>query len=490
MVDAVSRRIYVPREYQPMGTNHIMDNKRCGLWAGMGLGKGVMVLTALANLDLTEDVFPALAIGPLRVARDVWPTECGKWEHLKHLHCVPIIGTREERLLAVTRKAPIFSINYENLAWLLEYWGKERWPYKTIIADESTKLKGYRGSFRTSSTGKVSLHKHGGARARALGTVTHTPQVTRFIELTGTPAPNGLKDLWGQIWYLDAGERLGRTFGGFATRWFNSRRNGAQVTYTPTAAAADGEIQDRVKDICLTIDAKDYFDLKEPVVNNIYVDLPPDARKLYRSMEKDLFIEIAEGTVEAFSAAAKSQKCLQLANGAVYLDPLVESDSDPKAKKWGVVHDEKMEALDSVIEEAAGATMIIVYTFRSDLARILKKYPGARDLSKKANEKAFKAGDIQLGVAHPDSLGHGVDGMQFVCNRIVHFGHGWPLDTYQQINERIGPVRQMQAGLVRPVYHTHILARGTLDEEVMVRREGKRSVQEILLDAAKRRRDK
>ena len=486
----MTRLAYAPREYQPMGTNHVMDNPRCALWAGMGLGKGVMVLTALANLDMVEDVFPALAIGPLRVARDVWPNECDKWEHLSHLHCVPIAGTADERLRAVACKAPIFSINYENLAWLLKYWGEERWPYKTVIADESTKLKGYRGSYQTSSTGKVFLRQNGGARARALGTVTHTPKVTRFIELTGTPAPNGLKDLWGQVWYLDAGKRLGRTFEGFASRWFSSKRVGPQVTYTPTAAAANGEIQERLTDLCLTIDAKDYFDLKEPIVNNIYVDLPPAVRKLYDDMESKLFIEIASGTVEAFSQAAKSQKCLQLANGAVYLDHTVESDSDPKAKQWGEVHTLKMEVLDSVIEESAGATMIIVYTFRSDLARILKKYPGARDLSKKANEKAFKAGNVQIGVAHPDSLGHGVDGMQFVCNRIVHFGHGWPLDTYQQINERIGPVRQMQAGLDRPVYHTHILARDTLDEEVMERREGKRTVQEILLDAAKRRRKK
>jgi len=488
----VTRRQFVPREYQQLMVGHIMEHKRCALWAGMGLGKTVTTLLALSLLDLTEDVFPALVVGPLRVARDVWANEADKWDVLAHLHCVPIIGTAEQRMLAMSCKAPIYSINYENLPWLLKYWGEERWPYKTVIADESTKLKNYRGSYRTSSTGKVFLQNAGkGARAKALATVAHTPNVKRFIELTGTPAPNGLKDLWGQAWFLDAGERLGRTFEGFASRWFSSDRRGHVVTYTPTAAAVKGEVGDRLKDICLTIDAKDWFDLAKPIVNDIYIDLPKGVRRLYKDMEDDMFVQLACGnTIEAFGAAAKSQKCLQLANGAVYTDPTVESDANPGSKQWSEVHDLKMQALDSIVEEAAGAGMIIVYTFRSDLARILKAYPQAVDLGKKAGEKKFKAGEAQIGVAHPDSLGHGVDGLQNVCNIITHFGHGWALDTYDQINERIGPVRQMQAGLDRPVFVNHILARGTLDEEVMERRAGKRSVQEILLDAMNRRKQK
>lgn len=486
MIVAPERRVYVPRPYQGLMLEHIMERPRCAVWAGMGLGKTVGSLVALSHLELSEDVFPALVIGPLRVARDVWPKEVLKWDALAHLHVEPIIGTPEERLRAVKTDSPIYSINYENLAWLLEYWTEERWPYKTVVADESTKLKGYRGSYRTHpKTGKVYLQGAGGARARALGTVTHT-KVKRFIELTGTPAPNGLKDLWGQAWYLDAGERLGRTFEGFASRWFSSRRVGHAVTYAPTKSA-DEEIHERLRDLCLTIDAKDWFDLKEPIVNNIYVELQPDARKLYREMEKEMFIQLGDETVEAFGAAAKTQKCLQIANGAVYVDPTVQSDNEPRAKKWTAIHDAKLEALDSCIEEAAGAAMIVSYEFRSDLARILKAYPKAVDLGTTAGMAKFKAGEAAIGLGHPQSIGHGVDGLQDVCNIITFFGHNWNLETYDQIIGRIGPVRQIQAGFERPVFINHIIAADTVDELVMERRDGKREVQDILLDAMKRR---
>jgi hypothetical protein len=452
----------------------------------MGLGKGVMTLTALSDLEMVGDVYPALAIGPLRVARDVWPKEVNKWEHLRHLNCSAMIGTKDERLRAVKQDSPIYSINYENLAWLVDYWGADNWPYKTVIADESTKLKGYRGSYRTSKAGKVYLQGAGGSRARALGTVTHTGKVKRFIELTGTPSPNGLKDLWGQLWYLDAGERLGRTFEGFTSRWFSSQRNGHDVTYSPTKGA-DKEIHDRISDICLSIDAADWFDLEKPIVNNVYVELPPDARRAYKDMERDMFVQLGDDTVEAFGAAARTMKCLQLANGAVYVDPSVQTDNDPKAKQWRAVHDAKLEALDSIIEEANGAAVIVSYEFRSDLARILKAYPGAVDLSTTAGMNKFKAGKALIGLGHPQSIGHGVDGLQDVCNTIIFFGHNWNLETYDQIIGRIGPVRQMQAGLNRPVFIYHIVASGTVDELVMERREGKRDVQDILLDAMKRK---
>jgi len=451
----------------------------------MGLGKGVMALTALADLELTEDVFPALVCGPKRVARDVWPTECDKWHHLSHLACVPVIGDPDQRRRALSYDSPIYSINYETLPWLVEHCG-DAWPFKTVIADESTKLKSYRGGYRKHpQTGKVYLQSAGGARAKALAKVAHE-KCTRFIELTGTPAPNGLIDLWGQAWFLDKGERLGRTFEGFKQRWFTQGYDGWSLS---PLAHAQKEIGERLRDICLTIDAKDYFDLHGPIVNNLYVDLPPEAMKLYRDMEKKMFAELAcASTVEAFGAAARTQKCLQLANGAVYIDPQAEGDRDPRAKEWRAVHDAKMEALDEIIEEASGAPMMVVYTFRSDLARILKAYPGSVDLSTTSGLKAFRTGTVAVGLCHPDSLGHGVDGLQDVCNTITHFGHGWSLDTYDQINERIGEVRQQQSGFNdKFVFVNHILARGTLDEDVLERRHTKRSVQDTLKEAAKRR---
>ncbi|MDP3939592.1 MAG: DEAD/DEAH box helicase [Deltaproteobacteria bacterium] len=478
-------RPYSPREYQPLGTDHISEHRRCALWAGMGMGKGVMALTALSQLELTEEVWPALAIGPLRVARDVWTREPQKWDHLAHIHTSAVIGDEDARRRALKVEAPLYSINYENLEWLIEYVGTDRWPFRTIIADESRKLQGYRGSYRTHpKSGKVFLQGAGGTRARALAKVAHE-RTSRFIELTGRPAPNGLTDLWAQAWFLDRGERLGRTYEGFVRRWFRPKYDGYGVE---PLQGAEAEIHARLKDVCLTLDPKDWFDLREPIVNDVYVELPPAARKLYREMEKDLFIQLEGATVEAFGAAAKSQKCLQLANGAVYIDPEAADDRDPRAKKWKAVHDAKIEALESVISEHDGSPMMIVYSFRSDLARIKKLLPKAIDLSEQANELAFKRGGIDYGICHPDSLGHGVDGMQQVCYTITHFGHGWSLDSYDQINERIGPVRQIQAGFDRAVRINHILARDTLDEDVMERRVSKRSVQDILLAAMNRRR--
>lgn len=480
----IVRRPYTPRPYQPLMIDHILEHKRCALWVDMGLGKTLSTLTALDYASVTDDVYPILVIGPLRVARDVWPKECEKWEHLAHLACVPIVGDIKQRTRAVRYDSPIYSINYECLAWLLEYWGRDNWPYKTVIADESTKLKGYRGSYRTHpKTGKVFLQGAGGVRARALGTVAHE-KVSRFIELTGTPSPNGLVDLWGQAWYLDAGARLGRTFEGFKQRWFHAKYNGFGVD--PNKGAEE-EIHEKLRDLCLSIDAKDYFDLEQPVVSNVFVDLPPDSRRLYKEMEKDMFIRLADATAEAFGAAAKTQKCLQLASGAVYVDPTVQNDSQPGAKQWRAVHEAKLEALASIVEEANGAALMISYEFRSDLARILAAHPTAVDLGTTEGMRAFKAGESLIGVGHPASIGHGVDGLQDVCHRIVFFGHNWSLELYQQILGRIGPVRQLQAGFTRPVFVYNILAADTVDELVVERREGKRSVQEILLEAMKRR---
>ena len=381
----IVRRPYTPRPYQPLMIDHVLEHKRCALWVDMGLGKTLATLTALDYLGAVEDVFPILVIGPKRVARDVWTKECDKWEHLAHLACVPIIGDAKHRTWAVKQDSPIFSINYEGLVWLTEYWG-DRWPYKTVVADESTKLKGYRGSYRTHpKTGKVYLQGAGGVRARALGTVAHE-KVTRFIELTGTPCPNGLEDLWGAVWYLDRGERLGRTFEGFKQRWFHAKYNGFGVDPNP---GADKEIHEKLTDICLAVNAADWFDLEEPIVNNIFVDLKADARRLYAEMEKDMFIQLSDATAEAFGAAAKTQKCLQLASGAVYIDPGVQSDSEPRAKKWRAIHDEKLEALDSIIEEAAGAAVLVAYEFRSDLARILAAHPTAVDIATTEGMRKF-----------------------------------------------------------------------------------------------------
>lgn len=459
------RRDYTPRPYQHLITGHILDVPRCAVWAGMGLGKSVSTLTALDMLFLAGESQPALIIGPLRVAKNVWPTEAKKWRHLRHVHVLPIVGSEAERRISLKYEASVYTVNFENLPWLVQFYG-DRWPFTTVVADEATRLKGFR-------------LRQGTERARALGRVAHT-KIKRFIQLTGTPSPNGLSDLWGQCWFLDAGQRLGRTYESFRQRWFQKSFDGYGVDPLPYTQT---EIQDRLRDICLSINAKDYFDLDEPIVNNVTVKLPPKARVKYREMEKQLFTELDGHEIEAFNAAARTQKLLQLASGAAYVgDP-----EAPGERQWVEVHDAKLAALESIVEEANGMPVLCAYEFKSERARILKAFPKAVDLATDEGFKTFLAGKSPLGIAHPKSMGHGIDGLQDVTNICAYFTSNWDLELDMQILERVGPVRQMQAGKDRPVFVHRIVAEDTVDELVMARRETKKEVQTLLLEAMKAR---
>lgn len=453
-------QIFTPRPYQTLIRDHIIDTPRCAIWAGMGMGKTSSTFNAIDALLLVDDA-PILVLAPKRVAISTWPDEARKWDHLAGISVIAVVGSEAERRAALRIPAQVYTTNYENLEWLVRHWG-ERWPYRTVVSDESTKLK----SFRL---------RQGGKRAQALGRVAHT-KVKRFVQLTGTPSPNGLIDLWGQAWFLDAGVRLGRTFSAFTNRWFRPARNGFGLAALPFAQE---EIQDKLRDLCLTIDAADYFDLKEPIVNNIYVQLPIKARKLYRDMEKDMFMQLGKHEVEAFGAAARTVKCLQIASGAAYVG---ESNSE-----WEELHDAKLQALESIVEEAAGAPVLVAYHFKSDLARLLKKFPAGRALDADPGTiKAWNAGRIPVLFAHPASAGHGLN-LQDGGNILVYFSHWWNLEERMQILERIGPTRQMQAGYDRPVFVHNIIAVDTVDEMVIERTESKREVQDILLAAMKRR---
>jgi SNF2 family DNA or RNA helicase len=375
-----------------------------------------------------------------------------------------ITGVEKERLAAVRAPAQVYVTNYEQLVWLVAYWG-DKWPYATVVLDESTKVKNFR-------------LRQGGKRAQALGGIAHT-RIKRLIELTGTPASNGLKDLWGQSWFLDAGTRLGRTYSAFSTRWFRTGYDGFGLLPMP---AAQTEIQDKLRDVCLTIEAKDWFDLREPIVNDIMVDLPPKARKHYRDMEKEMYTELEGIEVEAFNAAAKTIKCLQLAAGAAY--------TDDTRKNWTETHKAKLEALESIIEEAAGMPVLVAYNFKSDLERLLKAFPQGRHLDKSPGTiKDWNAGKIPVLFAHPASAGHGLN-LQDGGNILVFFSPNWNLEEHLQIIERIGPTRQLQAGYDRPVFIHRIIARDTVDELVLERLTTKRRVQDILLDSMKKRRNK
>lgn len=450
-------KTFKPHDYQQEAMAHLYKVRRAALWMPMGGGKTVTTLTALDNLSVVEDVFPALVLAPLRVARSTWPEEVKKWPHLSHLRVSVITGTPKQRERALAEEADIYCTNYDNLVWLRKELGDE-WPFKTVVADEFTRLK----SFRI---------RQGGSRARALGQVAHS-HVSRFIGLTGTPAPNGVKDLWGQIWFLDQGERLGRTFSAFEQRWFRKGYDGyTLVPYDHTQK----EVEDKLRDICLTVQA---LQVDEPITSPVYVDLPPTARKVYDEMEKEMFAVINDEGVEAANAAVRTQKCLQLANGALYVD---------EDGNWETAHDAKLDALESIIEEANGAPVLVAYNFKHDVERLRRRFPKGRVLDADPDTiKQWNEGRISVLFAHPASAGHGLN-LADGGNILAFFGVNWNLEEHMQIIERIGPMRQKQAGYDRPVYVYPILARNTVDDLVMDRLSSKKSVQEILLEALKRR---
>ena len=450
-------RTFVPHDYQLDAMDWLYEHPRTALWMPMGGGKTVSTLTALDALHLVDGVYPLLVLAPKRVARSTWPDEVTKWSHLSHLRVSVISGTPKQRQAALDAPADIYTMAYDNLSWLCETLG-EAWPFATLVADELTRLK----SFRI---------RQGSKRAGALGRVAHT-KVRRFIGLTGTPSANGLKDLWGQTWFLDKGERLGRTFSAFEQRWFRRGYDGFSLQPEPHA---QGEMQDLLQDICLTVTG---LPVDEPITNRIYVDLPPKVRGLYDDMEEEMFAQIGLEGVEAANAAVRTGKCLQMANGAIYTD----------APEWEALHDAKLEALESVIEEAGGAPVLVAYNFKHDLERLRRHFPAARTLDADPDTiRQWNAGRIPILLAHPASAGHGLN-LADGGNILAFFGLNWSLETHMQIIERVGPMRQKQAGYDRPVFVHYIMARNTVDDMVFERLQSKRTVQEILLDAMKGRR--
>lgn len=451
---------FVARAWQIPIIECILNNKRCNVWADMGVGKSAATLTALETLRIIsdEDTFPVLILAPLRVARDVWPGEMRQWDHLKDLRVSVIVGTAAERLRALHAPADIYAMNYENIPWLIEQCG-DKWPFKSVIADESTKLKG----FRT---------RQGTARAHALSTIVR--KTSRWVNLTGTPAPNGLKDLWGQAWFLDYGKRLGNTWTAFKDRWFTTE---AYTMAVVPKAFAQEQIQKAIADVTLTIQMKDWIDLREPISHPIWVELPPERMKEYRRLEREMFVQLAnEIELTALNAAARTNKCLQFAAGAAYHD----------GDTWTEIHTVKIDALEEIVEETAGANLLVAYWWRHDAARIQKKFPHARILKNNKDVADWNAGKISMLLIHPQSAGHGLNLQHGGCT-IIWYSLWWNLEVYLQANERIGPVRQMQSGYERVVTQYHILAKGTLDEEVYERMQSKREVQDLLLDAMKRR---
>lgn len=464
---------YTPREYQTPMTHHILDHERCCLFAGMGTGKTSAAATAIEILSKVESE-PVLVLAPLRVAQSTWPDEFAKWDHLRGLPVSPIIGTVKERERALNRDAAVYTINYENVAWLIDTL-RGRWPFKSIIADESTKLKGLRVSHQVSSKGKEFVTGQGAKRARLLAQLAHRA-ARRWINLTGTPAPNGLQDLWGQMWFVDGGKRLGHSYSAFEQRWFTKGYDGFSMRPTESAQT---EIQSRISDVCLSIRAEDWFDLKAPQFRDVYIDLPSKVRDHYRSMEREMFASIDGADITAVSAGAKTQKCLQIASGFAY-------HGEEPDRKVVELHDLKIAALESIINESGGEPVLVAYQFQADKDRLVKAFPKARLLDNKPQTiRDWNTGRIPILITHPASAGHGLN-LQDGGRILVFFGVTWNLEEYQQIIERIGPTRQAQAGHDRVVFVYRILARDTVDELVLERLDGKRAVQDILMEAMRR----
>lgn len=351
-----------------------------------------------------------------------------------------------------------------------------------VLVHNCTKIKSLRASVRKNKQGTEFVAGQGGARAKALLKVVYQHKPSRFIELSGTPASKGLQDLWGQIYFLDYGKRLGNVFEAFKNRWFRQSYDGFSIEPQPFAQE---QIQDQLKDICLALKSEDWFDLEKPIQRDIVIELPTEARRMYRDMERTLLAEIANGhKIEAFNAGARTMKCRQLAAGAAYLGKPGEL---PGKREWAEIHDAKLDALEEIVEECGGAPILVAYNFKSDLERLMKRFKHGRHLDNKPQTiKDWNAGKIPILFSHPESAGHGLN-LQHGGNILVYFSFDWKAEPYAQIAERIGPVRQAQAGYKRNVYIYRIIAKNTVEEDIIDVLEKNRSIEETLMNGLKRR---
>ena len=443
---------YVPHEYQEYAKEFIVSHKVSALFLDCGLGKTVITLTAIWELALDYfDIRRILVIAPLRVARDTWPAELEKWEHLSGIGMSAVLGSEKERIAALSRRAQVYVINRENVEWLVNESGIP-FDFDMVVIDELSSFK-----------------SHKAKRFKALKKVR--PMVRRIVGLTGTPAPNGLIDLWAEIGILDMGQRLGRFIGGYRERFFvpDKRSREMVFSYKPREGAEEA-IYELISDICISMKAVDYLDMPECVYNRVEVILTEKEMALYEQLERDMLLPFADGDIDAVNAAALSNKLLQMADGAVY-------DENGNVKH---IYDRKLEALEDLIEAANGKPVLIAYWYKHDLQRIVE-YTGAVELDTAEDMRKWNAGEIPVAAIHPASAGHGLN-LQAGGSTLIWFGLTWSLELYQQMNARLW--RQGQEETV--VIH-HLISKGTLDERVMAALEKKDCGQSALVDAVKAR---
>lgn len=449
--------IYTPHPYQKYCIGRAVTDPALGLFLDMGLGKTVITLTAINELKYNRfEVRKVLIIAPKKVAEATWSKEAAKWEHLKKLRFSLILGSQTKRIRALNTPADVYIINRDNVSWLVDYY-RNAWPFDMVVIDESSSFKNPRAK-RFKSLKMIRGH------------------IKRLIELTGTPAPNGLADLWAQIYLLDGGQRLGKHITGFRERYFDpDKRNAQQIfTYKPKEGAGLA-VEECISDICVSMKAEDYLQLPDIVYDDIPVVLDGKAKKLYEKMETEMLIKVDESTIDAGTAAVLSNKLMQLCNGAVYDENGFVTE----------MHDCKLEAFCELVDSLNGQPALVFYNFQHDRERIKnalrKSGLRVRELKTPRDETDWNERKIDILLAHPASAAYGLN-LQDGGNHVIWFGLNWSLELYQQANKRLHRQGQKQKVIVH-----HLIVEGARDEDVIAALQDKCITQDKLIDSLKAR---
>lgn len=453
MILSKERRCYMLNRdnlhaYQERAVKFINDVPKCALWLDLGLGKSISTLTAITDLIDSFTVSKVLVIAPLRVANTTWGDEIKNWDHTKHLTYRICTGSTKNRQTQLMLDADIYIINRENVKWLVDYYG-DKWPFDCVVIDEASSFKSSK-SQRFKALRKV--YKH----------------IDRLIELTGTPSPNGMMDVWAQIALLDNGVRLGRNMTQFKQRYFESDYMGYSYTIKD---GAQKRIEDKISDIVISMKKEDYLELPDRIDLTHKITLSPGELKQYKELEKNLFAEFEGNEVLVDNAAVLAGKLLQLCNGNLYLD---------NTGRFTTIHNRKLDALKDIVEDNSDENILVAYNYKFDLEQIKAKFPDAVVLSKSGEEiEAWNKGEIKMLLAHPASASMGLN-LQKGGSMIVWYGLTWSLEYYQQFCARLH-----RQGQTKPVRIVHIVAENCKDEDVMLAIENKAETQEELLQALK-----
>ena len=451
---------FTPHEYQKFCIQKILDVKKVGIWQDMGLGKTVTTLTAVKELKYNRfQVCKVLVIAPKKVAEGTWTKEAAKWDHTKMLRVSPVLGSQAKRIRALNTPADLYVINRENVCWLVDYY-RNAWPFDMVVIDESSSFK-----------------SHSAKRFKALAGISS--RISRMVELTGTPSPNGLADLWSQVYLLDGGERLGKRYSQFRERYFQPDKRGADgMIYSYEAKPGTEEsILAKISDICISMKAEDYLELPDLTYHEVPVELDKKFWKAYQDLERKMILELPEDDelISVTSAAALSNKLLQLANGAVY-------DEDRQVHE---VHDCKIEAFLELVESLQGKPVLVFYNYQHDRERILKALEKSglriRELKTTQDEDDWNAGRIDILLTHPASSAYGLN-LQQGGNHVIWFGLTWNYELYTQANKRLH-----RQGQVNKVIIHHLVSTGTRDEDVMTALKRKDDVQNWVMESLKAR---